>query len=201
MPTQARSTEVSRRCSDCNGNLEHCHCSTSRAKNEHCPVKEPFAKVPEWLLHAVVPANRDLDKPACRLSSTAIHLFALLQRYAGDDGCCFPSRRKLATNLGCSTRTVDRCLSDLRSVRAIDIHPRYQDGKRERTSNLYVLKIGGGRHRCREVATLMTAGWRHQCRTLTIARVTRATWNESLYRSNRLNGFERNLVTDRSISR
>lgn len=84
-----------------------------------------FAQLPEWvLLHP-------------DLTDKAKLLFALLDRHAGADGDCFPSKRRLAEMLGCDTRTIIRAKDLLEQVGALEVQPRYDDGRQ--TSNLYIL--------------------------------------------------------------
>ena len=71
----------------------------------------PFSIVPEWLL----------DSGA---SSSAIHLYALLSRYADATGFAFPSRRTLAGRMQCSTRSIDRYIVELVAREALVVEAR-----------------------------------------------------------------------------
>lgn len=85
----------------------------------------PFALVPEWLLRM-------------GLSSRAVHLYAVLSRCADNDTRrAFPSRDFLRQRLGCSVKSIDRTLSELRDARAIGIKPRRDTTGQH--SNLYTV--------------------------------------------------------------
>jgi hypothetical protein len=60
-----------------------------------------FAQVPELLV---------LDQ---RVGDRAFRLWCRLDRYAGQDGAAFPSRDRLASDLGCSKASIQRALSQL----------------------------------------------------------------------------------------
>lgn len=84
----------------------------------------PFAMVPEWLL------------AAC--NSRAVHLYALLHRYAGKNGGAYPGRRTLAKQLACSPTSVDRAVAELKAAGALRTKPRVRpDGSQ--STNDYVL--------------------------------------------------------------
>lgn len=90
-----------------------------------------FSIVPEWVI--------DLDIP-----DRAFRLYALLARYADSDGTgAFPSRRRLAERLRCSTDSIDRGLRDLVAAGAIRREHRFAEGRQ--TSNLYVVQRIPGR--------------------------------------------------------
>lgn len=94
----------------------------------------PFAVVPEWLL--VGP----------EVSDRAVRLYALLALMA-DRGTreAFPARKTLAQRLGgCSLDSVDRAVDELAAAGAITKYERYRDGRRERSSNLYVVHLAPG---------------------------------------------------------
>lgn len=99
----------------------------------------PWAAVPEWVL------NRGV-------SDRAIHLYTRLSLYADyETGRAWPSRRALATDLGCSMDSIDRALAELVICEAIEIQSRRRDNG-SKTSNVYVvlrslpagLRLGGG---------------------------------------------------------
>lgn len=73
-----------------------------------------FALVPEWLLFS-------------DLSDRAVRLYAILSRYADRDGKAWPSRRTLATKLGCSMNTVDRARAELEEAGALHVERRKSD--------------------------------------------------------------------------
>lgn len=85
-----------------------------------------YGIMPEWLLREVQ-------------NGTAIRLFGLLAAaYADREGSCWPSRTRLAADLGASKDTVDRAISDLEAAGALEIEHRIgADGAY--TSNLYRL--------------------------------------------------------------
>lgn len=85
----------------------------------------PFALTPEWVLDA-------------EISDRAKVLYAVLGRYADDEGKAWPSRRTLAERLRCSPESIDRAVRELREVAALSIVERARpDGSR--TSNEYTL--------------------------------------------------------------
>lgn len=82
-----------------------------------------FAVVPTWVLSA---------------PSRAVHLYALLRRYADASGQAWPSRTTLAERLGCSVDSVDRALRCLVEIGAVTVVKRWgEDGSP--LSNLYRL--------------------------------------------------------------
>ncbi len=85
-----------------------------------------FAIIPEWILHHPT------------LSDRAVRLFAVLDRYANDDGTCWPSRVTLAAKMGCSVDSLDRAKAELVDAGALEVvHRTGADGAP--TSNLYIL--------------------------------------------------------------
>lgn len=88
----------------------------------------PFAMVPEWLL-----LHPDV-------TDRAVRLYALLYRYA-DDGTkvAYPSRRRVALQLGCSVDTVDRQIRLLVSLGALKVKKRTTP-QGDPTSSLYTLQ-------------------------------------------------------------
>jgi hypothetical protein len=90
----------------------------------------PFALIPEWLLDSGV-------------SDRAVRLYAVLARYADNDtGIAFPSKRLLATRLGCSDDSVTRAQKELEAADALRVEARFAD-EGDRTSNNYVvLRVG-----------------------------------------------------------
>lgn len=78
------------------------------------------------------------------LHPTAQTLYMWLSSYANETGNCFPSRKTLATDCGCSEDTIDKMLLVLLEKGLIQKQNRVQGG--EKLSNLYtVLVIGGSR--------------------------------------------------------
>jgi Helix-turn-helix domain len=84
----------------------------------------PFAIIPEWVL----------DAP---MTDRAVRLYAVLARYADQDGKAFPSRRTLARRLKCSLDSLDRARRELEKIGALATEPRQDE--RGQTTNLYVL--------------------------------------------------------------
>lgn len=75
-----------------------------------------FAIIPEWVIDAPI-------------SDRAKVLYALLGRYAGQEGHAYPGRRVLADRLACSTDSIDRALRELTDVGAVTIeHHRNPSG-------------------------------------------------------------------------
>lgn len=87
-----------------------------------------FAIIPHWIL--------DAD-----LSSGAIHLYAVLRRYAdGRTGDAFPSRSTLARDLGKSSRrTIDGYLAELRRAGALTVTQRKKPGTQQNQTSIYHL--------------------------------------------------------------
>jgi hypothetical protein len=86
-----------------------------------------FGRVPTWLLEAEV-------------SDRAVRLFALLTRYADQEGRGFPGRRTLAERLRCSVDSIDRALRELVGAGAVRIEERWDvDGDGGRLTNDYHL--------------------------------------------------------------
>lgn len=85
-----------------------------------------FAIIPEWVLFADI-------------SPQAVRLYGVLRRYADRDGSCFPSRKRLASDLRMdSTKPVDRALKELTSIGAITIKHRHTE-QGDLQSNLYTV--------------------------------------------------------------
>jgi biotin operon repressor len=68
------------------------------------------------------------------ISDRALRLWILLDRYAGKDGEAFPSRGRLAKDLGCSLASVDRAIRELLAEGWLTIE------HRTGTSNLYTVE-------------------------------------------------------------
>jgi hypothetical protein len=93
----------------------------------------------------MVPAHLLIADPK-RVSATAVRLYGILDRYAGEDGIAFPSRTTLAKHLGRGRDTVDRALKQLIAAGAITVEQRRDDAG-DWTSNRYevVARIRLGR--------------------------------------------------------
>jgi len=94
----------------------------------------PFAILPEWVL-------------AAPISDRAVRLYAWLSRYADNGtGECWPSRKRLADQLGCSLSSLDRAKDELVEVGALSVQIRHDAAGQ--LSNLYTVirsrPTGGG---------------------------------------------------------
>ena len=87
--------------------------------------REYFAIVPEWIVLADI-------------SSNAIRLYALLNRFANSQGRAWPSRKTLADLMRTSTATVDRAKDELVTIGALEIEHRL-NASGDPSSNLYIL--------------------------------------------------------------
>jgi DNA-binding transcriptional MocR family regulator len=87
--------------------------------------REYFAIVPEWIVLADI-------------SSNAIRLYALLNRFANSQGRAWPSRKTLADLMRTSTATVDRAKDELVAIGALEIEHRL-NAAGDPSSNLYIL--------------------------------------------------------------
>jgi len=89
----------------------------------------PFAMVPEWLLDS-------------NISDRAIRLYAVLVRYADQNGRAFPARKRLAERVRCSLDSVDRATHELVNVGALTVIPR-KNADGSPSSNDYLILPGG----------------------------------------------------------
>lgn len=86
-----------------------------------------FSIIPHWVILSGI-------------SSGAIHLYAVLAKYADNDtGQAFPARSRLASDLGKSVDTIDRAAKELVRVGALKVTQRKRKGSKENYSNLYTL--------------------------------------------------------------
>lgn len=86
-----------------------------------------FSIIPHWVIFSGI-------------SSGAIHLYAVLAKYADNDtGQAFPARSRLASDLGKSVDTIDRTAKELVQVGALRVTQRKRKGSKENYSNLYTL--------------------------------------------------------------
>ena len=88
-----------------------------------------WAQVPEWVVTAPI-------------SDRAVRLYALLARRANSDSQAFPSRKYLALNMHCSSKSVDRAMEELLAIGAVTKQKQYHDSRQ--TVNLYTLRAMGG---------------------------------------------------------
>ena len=95
------------------------------------PEPPRWAKVPAAVAH-----HRSL-------SDRAVHVFAVLARFAGRTGRCWPSRETVAGAAGVSVRSVGRALGELAAVGLIERTAR-GNGHGGRTSSVTTLTAGGG---------------------------------------------------------
>ena len=93
---------------------------------------EPFAMIPEWVLFS-------------DLRDRSVRLIGVLMRHDGEQGA-FPSRKRLATILNCSTDSVDKAVKELESYGLIKRNKRFNDDGSQR-SNLFELRLGGAVHK------------------------------------------------------
>lgn len=70
---------------------------------------------------------------------TAQTLYMWLCGYANETGTCFPSRKTLADDVGCSERTIDQMVDILRERELLKVNPR-MDGDKQ-LSNLYTVLV------------------------------------------------------------
>lgn len=85
-----------------------------------------FAIVPEFVLYAPI-------------SSNAVRLYAILNRFANSQGRAWPSRKTLAELMQCSTATIDRAKDELVEIDALTVEHRTGPAG-DPSSNLYTLK-------------------------------------------------------------
>lgn len=72
------------------------------------------------------------------LSDGAKVLYMVLSKYANQSGECWPSRARLASDVGKSRDTVDRYIRELQAVGALVVHTRHRDDGSNYT-NLYTV--------------------------------------------------------------
>jgi hypothetical protein len=97
--------------------------------NTKLDVDVRWAQVPEWVVTAPI-------------SDRAVRLYALLARRANSDSQAFPSRKYLAVNMHCSSKSVDRAMEELLDIGAVTKSKQFHDSRQ--TVNLYTLKAMGG---------------------------------------------------------
>jgi|SRR5690625_680527 len=94
---------------------------------EHNSHGQYFSIIPHWIIFSGV-------------SSGAIHLFAVLAKYADyDTHEAFPSRQTLAKGIGKSTDTVDRHVKELQKIGALVVTRRKLPGTQGNQTNIYEL--------------------------------------------------------------
>ena len=84
-----------------------------------------FAIVPDWLLDVA--------------SSGAVHLYAVLARYANSEGEAYPTRRTLATRMRVGLRTVDARIAELEELGALERTDCYR-GNGSQTASTCILR-------------------------------------------------------------
>jgi hypothetical protein len=87
-----------------------------------------FAIVPEYVLYADI-------------SSNAVRLFAILNRFANSNLRAWPSRKTLADAMRVSPATIDRAKDELVAIGAMTVERRFSDAG-DPTSNIYTLRMG-----------------------------------------------------------
>lgn len=94
---------------------------------EHNSHGQYFSIIPHWIIFSGV-------------SSGAVHLFAVLAKYADyDTHEAFPSRQTLAKGIGKSTDTVDRHVKELQKIGALVVTRRKLPGTQGNQTNIYEL--------------------------------------------------------------
>lgn len=86
---------------------------------------EYFAIIPEWVLNADI-------------SSNAVRLYGVLNRFANSRGHAWPSRKTIAELMRVSVATVDRAKDELVALGALTVEPRTTPSG-DPSSNLYIL--------------------------------------------------------------
>lgn len=124
-----------------------------------------FAIVPEWVLTADI-------------SSNAVRLYAVLNRFANSSGRAWPSRRTLAEIMRLSVATVDRAKDELITIGALTVEHRTGPAG-DPSSNLYTLLTR--QHDATAPSSPMTKGspTREGTGTPTRDALKRASMNES----------------------
>ena len=94
---------------------------------EHNSHGQYFSIIPHWIIFSGV-------------SSGAIHLYAVLAKYADyDTHEAFPSRTTLAKGIGKSADTVDRHIKELQKIGALNVTRRKLPGTQGNQTNIYEL--------------------------------------------------------------
>lgn len=68
-------------------------------------------------------------------------IFMWLCKYADEEGICFPTRKKLATNIGCAKETIDKYILLMEEDGVIIKTKRKKENSKENTSNLYQIMV------------------------------------------------------------
>lgn len=68
-------------------------------------------------------------------------LFLWICKYSDEEGMCYPGRKKLAKNLGCSIRTIDKHIDILESNGFITKTKRKKEDSKENLTNLYQIQL------------------------------------------------------------
>lgn len=89
----------------------------------------PFAVIPVWIL------KED------RLSSRAVHLYAVLYRYVGENDVAWPLQSTLAKDLQCSLTSLKVALGELVDVGAVEKKLRFRGETREIIGCLYEIIV------------------------------------------------------------
>lgn len=94
---------------------------------EHNSSGQYFSMIPHWVIFSGV-------------SSGAIHLFAVLAKYADyDTHEAYPARTTLAKGIGKSVDTVDRHVKELQKIGALEVTKRKKSGSNENQTSIYRL--------------------------------------------------------------
>lgn len=89
-----------------------------------------FAIIPEWVLDA-------------EITSPAVRLYAVLRRYADQNGNCFPTRKTLATRVRVSEATIDRLIKELQGIGALMVRNRKAESGGYTSSMYTVVTVRG----------------------------------------------------------
>lgn len=101
----------------------------------------PYGCVPAWVL-------RDLRASEAPAPYRCLAVYVTMNAIWANNGACWPSRPKIAAEVGCSLDSVDRALKALVAIGAMEVHERLDEAG-DQTSNLYVLHSipwGGSRN-------------------------------------------------------
>ena len=101
----------------------------ARERNIELNTKDPvlrggFTQVPNFIL----------EDP--RVGAGEVHTYSLFLKYAWDNDCVFPGQETLAKHMGCTDRTVRKCIRNLVDLGLIEVKRRGL-GK----TNLYTLNF------------------------------------------------------------
>ena len=83
------------------------------SNEEQIEVKgKAYAVIPEWILYSSV-------------GPAAVRVFGVLGRHLGLHEAAWPSRKRIASKIGCSLSTVDRAIDELEAIGAIKVEHQF----------------------------------------------------------------------------